>query len=199
VQIRPLDTYVRVMSDGVALAAVIVAGISVVSSGVIAWRVPDRAAKHALELARENRTQQRLAEAYADVLRIVEREGLYLFAKVCNSVAAAIESEYDPIPRMQVAPPQLTDQASVTALLAAFGSDDVRNKYNGWRGAVDGVNEAEDIMLWNWREDGDPDGPPQEDDLRRLGERHAVEIGARSDLANLIADELRGSSSRHAG
>lgn len=180
------------MSDVVALAAVIVAGVSVVSTGVIAWKVPDRAARHALDLARENRTQQRLAEAYADVLRIVEREGLYLFATVSNWVAAAVEERYDPITRMQVPAPQLTDRASVAALLAAFGSDGVREKYDGWRGAVEGVQEADDIVRWNCQESGDPNARPDKDDLRRIGERHDAEVIARRDLANVIADELKG-------
>lgn len=173
-----------------AVAAVVVAGVSVVTSGGVALTVAVLTSKRATNLARENRLQQRLADSYVDVLRIVEREGLWLRAQLHNWEAATREDEYDPIPRMLVPSPALPDQATVAALLAAFGSDVVRAKYDDWRSTVDQQVNAHEVVSWNVGESGDPDAVPSDADLLLLQEAHMAQVTARQALADTIAAEL---------
>jgi hypothetical protein len=66
--------------DGVALASVITSGVlGITTSSIAVW-----SARHNANLARETRTQQRLADSYLEVLRIVEREGQWVEASITN-------------------------------------------------------------------------------------------------------------------
>jgi hypothetical protein len=85
------------MADAVALAGVFIAGVSVLTSGVVTVKVSTDNAKRTAELARESRIQQRLEEAYVDVLRIVEREGLWTRAEITNLVIFAEDRDWDPL------------------------------------------------------------------------------------------------------
>lgn len=177
------------MTD-VAVASVAVAGLAVVTSGVVSLLVPWLTSRRAAELARENRTQQRLADSYLDMLRIVEREGLALRAQVYNLDAAAREDKYDPIPRMHVPAPEVTDQATIAAILAAFGSTLVRDRYDAWRTTVLDQETVLDVLRWNWQEAGDPMAPPTQEELAPLREAHDQQVRARAALADAVAGEL---------
>jgi hypothetical protein len=66
--------------DGVALASVITSGVlGITTSSIAVW-----SARQNAKLARETRTQQRLADSYLEVLRIVEREGQGVEASITN-------------------------------------------------------------------------------------------------------------------
>jgi hypothetical protein len=176
------------MSDfGWASAAI--AGVSVVSSAVVAVVTPRYAAQRAAELARENRVQQRLAEAYLDVLRIAEREGLWWNAEAYNLWAHAVEDDDDPIPRRRPSPPELADQATVAALLAAFASSTVRARYSDWRQAVETLSDAHRAIIWNLHQDY-PRSPTVEDLAPMREVAGPQEEAARERLAEAIAAEL---------
>ncbi|MGH3898461.1 MAG: hypothetical protein ACRDTA_09440 [Pseudonocardiaceae bacterium] len=91
------------------------------------------------------RTQQRLADSYLEVLRIVEREGQWVEASITNwKIAAEEQAEYgiDALmagntvtgyERVKMPPePAVTDRATIAAHLAAFGSTNVRRFYQDW-------------------------------------------------------------------
>lgn len=174
----------------VAVVAVVVSGIAVVTSGVVSLCVPLITTRRAASLARETRVQQRLADSYLDILKIVEREGLWLRAQLHNWEAASKEDQYDPIPRMRVPPPELTDQATVSALLATFGSGRVREHYEAWRLTVVPVRDADADLRWNMQESGDPNAEPSDEDLSRLQVAHRAQVTARQALAEAVAGEL---------
>ena len=69
-------------------------------------------------MAREARTQERLANAYVDLLDMAERTGQW---------AQSVRPMMDTIPPQPVPPlPELSEQARVEALVGAFGSNEVR-------------------------------------------------------------------------
>ncbi|MGQ0719129.1 MAG: hypothetical protein ACT4NP_17790 [Pseudonocardiales bacterium] len=94
----------------------------------------------------EERTQQRLADSYLEVLRIVEREGQWIEARITNLNIAAEEADLEPNPEarnwlprrklVKVPEPAVTDQATIAAHLAAFGPDNVRTLHQSWRSAI---------------------------------------------------------------
>lgn len=174
----------------VAVAAVLVSGVAVVTSGVVSLVVPLITTKRAASLARETRVQQRLADSYLDVLKIVEREGLWLRAQFYNWEAASKEDDYDPIPRMKVPPPELSDQATVSALLATFGSQQVRDRYEAWRSSVQKLQDANANLNWNMQEVGDPDAQPSAEDLLPMQIAQEAQVKARQALAQAVAFEL---------
>jgi hypothetical protein len=182
--------------DGVALASVITSGVAVIATSSIAvW-----SARQNAKLARETRTQQRLAESYLDVLRIVEREGQWIEASVTNwklaveeeaefGVDAVVNGYVTGFKRVKVPEPAVTDRATIAAHLAAFGSDNVRGLYETWRSTITAINAEEDVLGWNATENYPPG--PSLDDLKRLQDvLQPQELAARQALADAIAEEL---------
>jgi hypothetical protein len=130
------DTPGLVDAVGVALASVITSGVlGITTSSIAVW-----SARQNAKLARETRTHQRLAESYLEVLRIVEREGQWIEARITN-MKIAIEEwatvgagavtnpeqfEEAGSDRVNMPPePAVTDRAAIAAHLAAFGSPKV--------------------------------------------------------------------------
>lgn len=184
---RLLNPRLRPVND---FATAVVPVAAIVVSGLVSVLVPRISGNLAKDLARENRIQQRLADAYVDVLQIVEREGLWLQAAVTN-LKNSVWDEYEQIPRLRAPEPTLADQATAAALLAAFGSNDVRENYDEWRSAMSAALQEREGVYWNLQESGDPDARPSEQDLRELAEiRYPREQAARSRLADAIAREL---------
>jgi hypothetical protein len=139
------------------------------------------------------RTQQRLAGSYLEVLRIAEREGQWAGASIRNWEIAAEEAKAVPDPDHRPAPgferitmpePAVTDRATIAAHLAAFGSDNVRTHYDAWRSAIDEIM-VELAVLRAISDDAFPEVPsPQNPTL--LPNEHR----ARQELADAIAKEL---------
>ncbi len=147
----------------------------------------------------EERTQQRLADSYLEVLRIVEREGQWAEASITNWKLAAEEAEVEPNPearnwlpgfkRVKVPEPAVTDRATIAAHLAAFGSENVRRLYQTWRYTTTAIDTEEDALRWD--ADQNYPYPPSLDDLKRLRDvLHPNEHAARQALADAIAEEL---------
>lgn len=178
--------------DGVALASVITSGVlGITTSGIAVW-----SARQNAKLARETRTQQRLAESYLEVLRIVEREGQRVEASITNWKLAAEEAEFEPNPgfrdympgfeRVKVPEPAVTDRATAAAHLAAFGSANVRRLYQFWRSTIAAIDTELDLL----HRDATPAGPSL-DEVKHLQDvLHRNERGARQALADAIADQL---------
>ncbi len=147
----------------------------------------------------EERTQQRLADSYLEVLRIVEREGQWIEASITNWKLAAEEAEVEPKPdarnwlpgfkRVKVPEPTVTDRATIAAHLAAFGSENVRTLYHAWRSTTTAIDAEEDALRWD--ADQNYPYPPSIRDLKDLQEvLQPAELAARQALADAVAEEL---------
>jgi hypothetical protein len=109
--------------DVLALAAVIIAGVGAASTGINAFYSTRRTAK----TAQETRINQRKAESYLEVLRLIEVEAQWADAWSTNRKIEAeepIEGFEGRVP-MPDKPPADT-KAVIAAHLAAFGSEDGR-------------------------------------------------------------------------
>lgn len=110
----------------IAAIAVAISAIAVVASSYTSIRNTNQT----ISLARESRTQERLAESYLEVLRMVELESTRARVVVANFEIASDEffRYYDtksPVPD----PPVLGHQSIIAAHLAAFGTTNVRDLY----------------------------------------------------------------------
>jgi hypothetical protein len=180
--------------DGVALASVITSGVlGITTSSIAVWTARQNA-----KLARETRTQQRLADSYLEVLRIIEREGQWVDASITNWKLAAEEAEIEPDPgardwlpskRVKVLEPAVTDRATIAAHLAAFGSTKVRRLYLAWRSTVTAIEHEEDALSWD-AEEHSPEVPSLGGLKKLLDELQPTEVAARQVLADAIAEEL---------
>jgi hypothetical protein len=75
--------------DGVALASVITSGVlGVTSTGVAVWT-----ARLTSRTARDTQVRQRRSEAYLELLRLVEREGLWVHHGIDRFEAKAYDRD----------------------------------------------------------------------------------------------------------
>lgn len=186
--------------DGVALASVITSGVlGITTSSIAVW-----SARQNAKLARETRTHQRLADSYLEVLRIVEREGQWIEARITN-VKIAIEEwatvgadavvnpevvEEAGFNRVKRPPePAVTDRAAIAAHLAAFGSPKVRGLYQDWRSTATAIDTEYNTVDYNANVNY-PDPTLGLDDLKHLDELGNQELAERQKLADAIAGEL---------
>jgi hypothetical protein len=85
--------------------------------------------------------------------------------------------------------PAVTDQATIAAHLAAFGSANVRSLYQAWRSAITAI-ETEEAAL-RWKVNDDYPGPRSIRDLKGSPEvLQPEELAVRQALADAIAEEL---------
>jgi hypothetical protein len=144
-------------------------------------------------LASEARKQQRLEDAYVELLDMAEMVGTWA-QMAYPSVAYTTAPQPDP------PLPSLEEQAHTNALVKAFGSDAVRQHMANWRSVVDKMITTARSIKWresgqsvpqenepNWRRVFDEELRPQEREEREsLANQVAHELGCRS-LANRIA------------
>lgn len=122
--------------------------------------------------------QTRSADAHVDVLRLAEREALWVHALVCNGVARPVESEYDLIPKLTVEKPELVDHDGIRppGRLRVVHSDEKICRVARDRSAR--TRRARE-HLRNRTESGDPDATLKLNELSSLHEKHRREIAAR--------------------
>jgi hypothetical protein len=195
--------------DGVALASVITSGVlGITTSGIAVW-----SARQNAKLARETRLQQRLADSYLEVLRIVEREAQRVETSITGwkTLAEAAEDPYGygPEPRAPSRAEQeqtqeeflrgraesAADQVMIKAHLAAFGSDNVGALYRVWLFTITEIDNERRALEWNCQEDwpgGRSDIPPGAltPMLAGLEALQPKEDAARHALEDAIAAEL---------
>jgi hypothetical protein len=204
--------------DGVALASVITPLVAIsATSGVAIWsarqssKLARESARHSTKLARESaaesaklaretRVQQRLGESYLEVLRIVEREAQCVAASITNwklaveeeaefGIDAVIDGHVTGFERVKVPEPAVTDRATIAALLAAFGSPNVRELYEAWRSTIAAIDTEEEVLRWDCQQNP-PWGPGIGGLKKLLDELQPTEVAARQALADAIAEEL---------
>ncbi len=117
--------------------------------------------------AREAREQERLESAYLELLKMAERVGVW--AQMIYPVMQSGEPPETPLPSLEV-------QADAAALMASFGTDEVREKLEAWQSVVKQMITAAEQVVW---EEADPSG-------RRLSE-----ISPRVTIHQLRPEEKR--------
>jgi hypothetical protein len=136
--------------DGV-LASMITSVVTVIVTGGVTSGVAVWSARQSAKLARETRTQQRLAESYLEVLRIVKREGQWIEAITTNrEIDTAEEAQWDPVmlaERVKLPEPVVTDRAVIAAHLAALFSSP-RNQTACWTSGVKTAAPLGDMNLF---------------------------------------------------
>ena len=132
--------------------------------------------------AKEAREQQRLENAYVDLLDMAERAGHW--AQMVLPVVDTNPPQPDPDL------PSVNEQAHTEALVKAFGSKDVRERMEVWSDVVKEMNATVGLIRWieadTTRHRGSQENPRGKlQDLRR------EEREAREALGNQVAVELR--------
>ncbi|MBB6375217.1 hypothetical protein BKA01_002439 [Pseudonocardia eucalypti] len=177
----------------VALASVIASG-TIGLSGVFAsiW-----AATRPGKVTREARLQQRLADAYLEVLRIVEREAQWLEAEIYNLSLTYEDVHYVEAKLIQLPIPEPTDRVTAAALLDAFSSTTIRDRYREWRETVDAASREIHFISRERRNNLQAHADPKSLELNELSNQLAPrEYQLRQSLVNAIALELK-SPGRH--
>jgi hypothetical protein len=131
---------------------------------------------HDLDLAREQRQQQRRAEAYVEILVIAEQVGQWV-----SSVVPMFDYGQK-VPDL----PDLDRQARANALINAYGSSKAIVFYKAWRNAADeAFRAAMDVLLAERGENGHTD--------LVLERRKALDTdlrGKEADARKVLGDEL---------
>lgn len=99
--------------------------------------------------AREGRVEQRRADAYVQVLAIAEREGRWIESWIAKFEELKVDE------RLRPPGPEVTDRATMSALLAACGSSEVPDHYGAWRRKADELAQAVRLTLDALSEDPD--------------------------------------------
>ena len=173
--------------DILPLVTVITTGIlGLATAGIAIWTTRTTAKN-----ARLQREQQRSADAYLQVLQLAELEAQWVDSLLHNLHLDWDEVRWGVTEVLRVPEPAVTDRASASALLAAFGSAGVRAQHAGWRAAADQYREFVTGLLLSLQADGDPDGEPSREQLEIMkGTLQPAERAQRTRLAELIASEL---------
>ena len=164
-------------------AAVIAAGVSLLLGLASILRSSSDSKQTQI---RERR--QRQAEAYVEVLRIVETRGLAVQDEMYNLTETggdAYDSRAPSMPARPLSMPSRTDRAEARALLAAFGTSTTRGAFETWIAQID----AWELKLDGWAYQQDVNGPqdraPEDAEPERASER-----AARSALGDAVSREV---------
>ncbi len=128
---------------------------------------------------------KRRAEAYVEVLRIVETRGLVVQDQIWN-YADTQDPRWDiQVPRRKIITPSRTDRAEARALLAAYGTREVREVFETWLQIVD----AWDAKVVEWQFAAQyaerPELTPTDGEPERTNEHKA-----RTALGDVISREV---------
>jgi hypothetical protein len=132
------------------------------------------------------RRSERTTDAYLELLRIVERRGLWLHDRTSN-LYYADEIREGISSRMKLEPPQRAEFAHAEALVAAFASSTVSACFSSWRAAVLEVDYEVDDLSYIYSEHMGGSEYPDASKLKLLSE---VEELLRVRLRLLIRNEL---------
>lgn len=130
--------------------------------------------------AREAREQERLERAYLELLKMAERVGQW-----AQTVYPFIQ--FGPLPDTPL--PSLEVQADTAALVAAFGSNEVREKAEAWRAVARDMIAQADLVPW---QDEHPESLPPGERIARakIHELRPDEKRARDALGAQVRSEL---------
>ncbi|MGB8386684.1 hypothetical protein [Mycobacterium sp.] len=133
---------------------------------------------HERLLAKEAREQERLENAYVELLRMAERAGQW--AQMVYPVFQSGQPPSTPLPSLEV-------QADTEALVNAFGSAEVRELLETWRSVLREVISTVAQIQW---EESDPTRASQQSPRLTLESLRGQERTTREALAKQVAVEL---------
>jgi hypothetical protein len=145
-------------------------------------------------LAREERQQERLRDAYLELLKMAERVGHW--AQFVNP-----EMDTNPSSMPDVRLPPLEMQADAAALVEAFGSNQVRDRSEAWQEVVRGMITLA-VQINQQEAHPSHEIPAGESPRTALYRRRTEEERTRHELYAEVRAELRslyGSSARGSG
>jgi hypothetical protein len=140
---------------------------------------------HEATLAKEERTQQRLANAYIALLEMAERVGMW--AQMVRPMVDTIPPQ--PVPRM----PDIDVQGQVNALVGAYGSSLVRERLDAWRAIVLHMISMDRVIGMSEQHGTDrasTSGADFTEFWEKIHEDRPKELEARKALTDQIAAEL---------
>lgn len=160
--------------DGLALASVITSGtVGALGVGSGIW-----ATRLARSLTREGRFEERRIDAYLEILRLVEHKTLWWERNLLRTEATGDPQYtygYSTLPELPRAP-EVDELATIDALLAAFGSEELVESCAGWVTATERLDGLYEVAAWNYHENYH--GPDTETDPKDLA-------NLRLELSNL--------------
>lgn len=192
----------------VAVAAVIVAALSGLGGIVMAaWTTKrnERMTREALatnekltrdtlaaneRLASENRIEDKRTDAYLELLRLIEREGLAVESTMTR-LDALTEPDYGQAKPRTTDRPPLSERAAINALLVAFGSQALKLRVESWADSVRQFDEEYDRLAFDWMQNmGDPNEPIETGSLDGLRAVLLAEQQERRAVGRQIVEEL---------
>jgi hypothetical protein len=130
--------------------------------------------------AREAREQERLESAYLELLKMAERVGQW--AQMVYPVLQVGQPPSTELPSLEV-------QADTAALVAAFGTDEVRTKAEAWQSVVQQMIAQAGLVPW--QDEHGADVPPGERIARvKIHELRPKEKKTRDALGAQVRSEL---------
>ncbi len=191
------------MEFQVALAAVIVAALSGLGGILVAvWttRRNELMTRETLasneRVTHDNRVEDKRADAYVELLRLIEREAMAL-ASTMEQLEHRTEPDYgQPSPRRIDRPPPY-DRASLSALVAAFASPAVRQLIGQWSEVVASFDREHGRLQFEWEQSGDPQEPLDWTSLEGLRDVIRSEAVARQAIRERVVSELDSRPSKH--
>jgi hypothetical protein len=149
-----------------------------------AERLAKQTYEYQRQLAEDARTQERLGEAYLNLLEMVEQVGAW-----AQAVRPVVDTDPPrPVPDL----PDVREQIRVEAASNAFASAAVREALGAWRRVVRDVEHA--VLLIDLERDAGVRGERLHAQLQspwlKLQELRPAEVRARRDLIERVADEL---------
>ncbi len=167
--------WVALVASGTVSVAVAVAG------AVTAIWIATLNRDTTLQLAREERKQQRLSSAYIEILSLVHRIGYW-----ASRVRPLMDTNP---PQERPLLPSPEEQARMEALVTAFGSKEVRDlKTEWWKEIAEILLRDEDIAYW--QKDGGDDSGGEQASWKALRKHQKAEPEMRRALGEQIAKEL---------
>lgn len=163
------------------LAAVIAALVSLALGAASIFR----SSADSRGAARREQTQRR-ADAYVDVLRIVETRGIAVQDQMYNYTETEDVDYEIQMPRRQIDKIPRSDRAEARALLAAYGTPQIRLRFEEWLAIVDAWSQKTDSWQYEAQLNGPPDLVPKDAEPERTNE-----LASRRMLGDAISASLK--------
>jgi hypothetical protein len=111
------------------------------------------------------RKQQRLADSYLEVLRLVEREAQWFEASTKNYGINVVNHDHQlGLQTVELPERTITDRSTIAAHVAAYGSKNVRTLHQTWRSTITAIEDAHH----SWNEDWIVNEPPSSGEVEHV-------------------------------
>lgn len=164
------------------LAAVIASFVSLVlgTTGIL------RSSSDSRKAARREQIQRR-AEAYLDLLRVVETRGLAVQDEMYNLTETEDdESPHLEMPHRKIDAPPRADRAEALALAAAHGTTAIREALNAWIAVLESWEHKRDVFAYDYAMIG-----PSPHTAKDAEPERADELATRKALGESVSSALR--------